>query len=58
MLIYVLVCVLAICVYLTTIATNVGNLQKAFDYCNIVNQEGLFLGSLKWQQCALSVVEV
>lgn len=38
--------------------TIVGNLRKAFDYCNMINQKGYFVRTLTWQQCALSVAEV
>lgn len=35
-----------------------GLLQKAFEYCNVIRHEGHFIGSLRWQQCTLSVAEV
>ena len=38
--------------------TGLGNLQKAFEYCNMINGEGQFVGNLRWQQCALRIAEV
>ena len=41
-----------------THTVTVGNLQKAFDYCNMINEKRLFVRSSEWQQCVLGVTEV